>query len=294
MSMGVDPKWVDVSGVGTRYFDAGQGDAILLITGGNFGSPEAASTVEIWDRNVAALAKRYRVIVPDKLGQGFTDNPLRDDDYTMDAVIEHIRGFIEALRLDAVHMVGQSRGAMPVAASTYLFPERVRSCTIINTSTLAPGIGLNEVALAGCPYGPYTRESQRWLFEECASDKRVVTDDFVQAGYEVLQLPKYRQSCTKMVEEGLKAAMFVPRLQVLKREILERLAESGTGRPVQIVWGVNDKTATVDRAVALYDLIAAREKHASLTLVNDAGHHPFREHPDQFNEIMLRFLGGLR
>lgn len=250
--------------------------------------------MEIWDRNFLALAKRYRVIVPDKLGQGFTGNPLRDDDYTMDAVIRHLHGLIAALGLEGVHMVGQSRGAMPVAASTYQFPERVRSCTIINTSTLAPGIGLNEVALAGCPYDVYTRDSQRWLFEECASNRRVVTDDFVDAGYEVLQLPKYKQSCVKMVEQGLKAALFVPQLQRLKREILERLAEVGTGRPVQVIWGVNDKTATVDRALGLYDLLSAREKQTSLILINNAGHHPFREHPQQFNEIMFRFLGGLQ
>lgn len=294
MGMGVEPSWIDVDGVRTRYFAAGSGEPILLITGGNFGSPEAASTVETWDRNFLPLSRRYRVIAIDKLGQGHTGNPVVDDDYTMQAVIRHIVGFIGALGLENLHVVGQSRGGMPTAAVTRLCPERIRSLTIVNSSTLAPGIGLNEVALAGCPYPSGTRDAQRWLFQMCAFNKAIVTDDFVEAGYEVIHLPKYQESCRKMEVEGLKQSRFIPQLAKLKGELLDQLAAAGPGRPTQIVWGANDRTATLDRALSLYQLIASRERQASFTVINQAGHHPYREHPEQFNEIMFGFLGALQ
>ena len=291
MAIDFEPSWVDVSGIKTRYFDTGgPGEPMLLVTGGNFGSPEAASTVETWDRNISALSKRCRVIVIDKLGQGMTGNPLRDEDYTMQAVCRHIADFVRQLDLRNIHMVGQSRGAMPVAASTMLFPERVKSCTLINTSTLAPGIGLNEVVLSGCPHPNYTREAQRWNFELCAYDKSVVTDDFVEAGYRVLNLEKYRESCRKMTTEGLKARFFVPELRKLKTELLRRIADVGLGRPAQIIWGVKDETATIDRALGLFDLIARHDPGTQITFMNDAAHHPYREHPEQFHQIMYRFL----
>jgi 2-hydroxy-6-oxonona-2,4-dienedioate hydrolase len=291
MGIEIEPSWVEVSGVSTRYFDTGgPGDPMLLVTGGNFGSPEAASTVETWDRNIPALSERFRVIVIDKLGQGKTGNPLRDEDYTMQAVCRHIADFVRELDLRNIHMMGQSRGAMPVAASTMLFPERVKSCTLVNTSTLAPGIGLNEVVLSGCPYPNYSREAQRWNFERCAYDKSIVTDDFVEAGYEILSQEKYRESCRKMTTEGLKARYFVPELRKLKTELLRRIADVGLGRPAQIVWGVKDETATVDRALSLFDLIARHDPETQITFMNDAAHHPYREHPEHFHQIMFSFL----
>ncbi|SDR42690.1 2-hydroxymuconate semialdehyde hydrolase [Rhizobiales bacterium GAS113] len=288
-----EPKWVDIDGVRTRYFDKGRGEPILLVTGGNFGSPDSASTVEIWCDNFHVLAREYRVIAFDKLGQGHTDNP-RNDDYRMQAVAAHAAGFLRTLDLTGIHIMGQSRGAMLAARLTLDCPERIRSCTLVNTGTLSPGVGLNEVHLSGCPCPVGTRESQRWIFEHCAFDPRSITDELVEAGYEVLKLPKYQEAVRKMMVEGLGAELFLPQLAKLKRETLQRIADAGLGRPAQIIWGYNDHTTTMEAAIELFQLISSREPHASFHLINEAGHHPFHEHPEQFNELALGFLRRLQ
>lgn len=293
MAMGVDPKWVDVDGIRTRYFEAGAGEPMLLITGGNFGSGDAASIVESWDRNFMPLAQRYRVFAVDKIGQGYTDNP-RNDDYTMDAVVRHLGGFMQAVGIHGVHVAGQSRGAMAAACLTLDFPELVRSCTLVNTSTLAPGVGLNEVILAGTPYPHFTREGQKWLFEECEYDKTIVDDKFLDEAMKVLTLPKYVESVRKMENEGLKAMLFTPQLARLKQATLQRLAQQGMGRPTQIIWGIEDRTATLDRGIDLFHVISAREPQTTLHVMNTAGHHPYREHPGHFNEIMFGFLKSMQ
>jgi hypothetical protein len=99
-----DGKWLDVNGVRTRYYDQGSGEAVVLIYGGNFGTSDSASSAYTWSSNLNALAKDFRVVCFDKLGQGFTDNP-PDDDYTMRAVVRHAREFIGALKLPPVHLV---------------------------------------------------------------------------------------------------------------------------------------------------------------------------------------------
>ena len=45
------------------------------------------------------VATRFRAIAYDKIGQGYTDNPARDDDYTIGRVVEHAAGFIAKLGL---------------------------------------------------------------------------------------------------------------------------------------------------------------------------------------------------
>jgi 2-hydroxy-6-oxonona-2,4-dienedioate hydrolase len=145
------PKWTDVGGIRTRYFEAGQGEPVLLLMGCHFGSAEYACVAQAWQRNFDELAKTHRVVALDKLGQGFTDNP-KNDDYTMQAVVNHGAAFMATLGLEDVHLVGHSRGAFQAARLTLEYPSRVRSCTIVTSSTLAPGVGTNEVVLTGCPH----------------------------------------------------------------------------------------------------------------------------------------------
>ncbi len=287
--LGVEAKWCEVEGVNTRYFENGAGETIFFITGGHFGNPISTSIVETWAGNFPSLARRYNVVAVDKVGQGYSDNPLNDD-FTIDAVVRHLAAFIRTKRLARLHLVGQSAGAVPVIALAKQCPELVKSCTVINTSSLSPGVGTTEVALAGCPYPRFTRESQRWVLERSSYRPDTVTDELVEAGYQVMQLAKHRASVEALQERGLKASLFEPSMKALKRDLLQWIVDGGLGRPTQVIWGYNDKTAAVDRGIELYHMIAARERRAYLQIINEAGHHPFREHPGQFNEMLDGFI----
>ena len=93
------------------------------------------SSAIVWNRNFDALAERFHVVAFDKLGQGHTDNP-PNDDYTMNAVVQHANGFIRALGLSDVHLAGHSRGGYLVCRLTLEQPELVASCTIVDSNTL--------------------------------------------------------------------------------------------------------------------------------------------------------------
>ncbi len=64
--MGFQRKTMMVDGLTTSYLEAGEGDPVVLLHGGEFG----ASAELGWERNIAALAARYRVLAPDMLGFG--------------------------------------------------------------------------------------------------------------------------------------------------------------------------------------------------------------------------------
>jgi len=85
-------KFVDVDGVRTGYLEGGSGEAMVLVHGGGFGS--TAHFSNNWRSIFDYLASHYHVYAVDKLGQGYTDNPQRDADYTMMAVTQHIYRFM--------------------------------------------------------------------------------------------------------------------------------------------------------------------------------------------------------
>ena len=59
-------KTTVVDGLVTSYLEAGEGDPVVLLHGGEFGAGAELG----WERNIAALAARYRVLAPDMLGYG--------------------------------------------------------------------------------------------------------------------------------------------------------------------------------------------------------------------------------
>lgn len=285
-----NPKEIDVGGVRTRYYDEGQGEVILFIYGGNFGVGASGSSAYVWDLNFGPLSKNHRVIALDKLGQGYTQNPLRDEDYTMAAVIKHIIDFIELMELKDIHIVGHSRGGYASARVTLESQHLIRSLTIVSSGTLSPRISLNEIQLSGLPYPPYTHESSRWIYEGYCCRHEAVTDEWMDRSYEILQLPHIKEGVHKMYHEGLIDRYFAPLLAREKRETHNWLREGRLQRPTQIIWGLDDKTVEPEGAYDLLETIAANNRNVEMVMFNHTGHFVYREHPERFNSQLGSFV----
>jgi 2-hydroxy-6-oxonona-2,4-dienedioate hydrolase len=117
-----------------------------------------------------------------------------------------------------------------------------------------------------------------------------VTDDWIERVYDVLQLPKYRESVRKMVDEKLGQRVFVPQLAKQKRETLQWLREGRLQRPTQIIFGKNDPTVAVEGAFDLFDMVSAHQRKTEVHIFNKAGHFTYREHPERFNTLLAGFV----
>lgn len=284
-------SYIDVGGIRTAYHGLGSGEqTIVFVYGGNFGGAEASSSAAVWSLNAGPLSEKYRVVVPDKIGQGYTDVPERDEDYVMSRVVRHIADFIRAMKLPPVHIVGHSRGGFASARLTMEYPELVRSLSIVSSGTLSPGVGTNEVTLANPPFPPFTRESARWVYENYCHNPEAVTEEWLDVVMDVLSQPVYRKGVSKMVEEKLGVRLFLPDLARYKRETLAWINEGRLQRPTQIVWGFNDRTVVAERGVEMFNMISAHERRTTLNLVNEAGHFVYREHPERFNALLDAFV----
>ena len=286
-------KFVDVDGISTRYFEKGTGETIVLFHGGNFGSHHGADCAADWNLNFDGLAEECRVIAVDKIGQGYTDNPETDDDYTMARVVSHALGFLDALDLHDCHIVGHSRGAYLTCRMTLDNPARIKSNIMVDTNTLGPGQGRNHIVFTDTPKPYLSRESQRWVMENYSWNPKIVTEDWLDELMRVAALPKYLESVRKMLDEGLNDSVFVPRLGREKRDTFDRLMSAGTRRPNLIVWGLNDPTATIDQGFGLYEIMVHKEPRTEMHVFNHAGHFSYREHPEAFNRLILDYAHSL-
>ena len=282
--------FLDVEGVRTRYLERGVGDVVVLVHGGNFGATTSADAIEDWGVTIDDLSQWCRVVAIDKLGQGYTDNPRRDEDYTMDAVVQHAYKTLRILGIDSAHLIGHSRGGYLTCRLTVEHPELVKSCVIVSSNTCAPGTGTNEMVFANKPVPSLSRESQRWVLERYSYSADCVTGDWLDALTHIAQQQKYAEAIDKMMNEGLLWTQFLPGLQADKEDMFRMLGVRGIQRPVMQVWGCNDPTVSHTQAFGLYSILAAKERRSRWHIFNEAGHFCFREQRKRFNEVIRSFI----
>jgi 2-hydroxy-6-oxo-6-(2'-carboxyphenyl)-hexa-2,4-dienoate hydrolase len=304
-----EAKFVNVEGIRTCYFEGGRGEPMVLVHGGHFGMTTSARGFMPIFSNLAA---HFHVYAVDKLGMGLTDSPRDDSDYSMQAIVEHLYRFVETLGLESVHLVGHSRGGLPVARIAMDHPDKVKTLTIFDSNTLSPGDPKPSEPNLRPAGPPPTKDSVRQKLLKSGSSVRkdYVTEEYVEAELEVASHPKIRQTAEKLeklrklfVELNPDKVHVRPALEnnsgtawwlyEVKDETLDRLRAGRLKRPTLIIWGYNDPSATYDMGMNLFKLVSSSVDQAQLHFLNKCGHAPYREYPHEVTELMLSFVGGI-
>lgn len=291
-------KFIDIDGIRTRYYEAGQGEPLVLLHGGAFGE----SGLDTFSLNLPGLAEHFHVFALDKLGQGHTDNPKTDADYTFDALVQHTIGWLDALGIRQAHVLGHSRGALLAAATVFAVPGLARTFISGNSNTLAPSderwpafVFYSEVQKL-LPPGPATRESLRMAIEMNSFSGAHVTDGYLDRLLEISRLPKTQEAKVKMADikgEGTDQAVgrsvFLPSMARVKAETLRKIDDQGVPAPTLVFWGANDPSAKLPLGHLLYERICAKTPQAEMHVFNLAGHSTYREHPEKVNRLLVEF-----
>jgi 2-hydroxy-6-oxonona-2,4-dienedioate hydrolase len=289
---GVDgAKFAEVDGITTRYFEAGSGEPVLLIHGGSFGHIENA---EDWELNFDGLADQCHILAFDKVGNGFSDNPVDETGYLIGTTVDHAYGMVRTLDLPPVHVVGHSRGGYTAARLAIEHPEIVRSLVIVDSSTLmAPHNPQYDTWDREASQISDARERIRYLIAANSFDAGHITERMIDVAMEIEALPKTSEA-RRIMDSGAKARN--------NADLVERQAEThswiraGTLRcPTLIVWGFNDRSAPFDRVgIPCMNLILPAVPRSALHVLNRAGHNSFREQPEEFNRVLLTFVRSQR
>jgi len=285
-------KYVNVDGVRTRYFEGGSGEALVLIHGGHFGNYYCA---DHWGLNFDELCRSFHVVALDKLGQGFTDNPKGNADYTMGATIEHVYEFLRAAGINRATLLGHSRGALPAVRIAVDHPEMVKAVVILDSNTVAaddpstPKDFYKKLDENPPPVPDREFVCREPKANSYSSDH--ITDDFAAAMLKIALLPKIDEARKKMLNSL--ESQFLDSVQEKKYETLRLIKERPLKAPTLIVWGLNDPSAPLSLGIALLQLIGSVVDRTRLHVFNHAGHYVFREHPQELHRLIVDFVKDL-
>ncbi len=290
--------FADVAGARTRYYEGGQGRSLALFHGGQYGH---LYSLDSWSLNIPAFERDFHVFAVDKLGQGFTANPGRDEDYAYEALFDHSVRFLEDMAAAPYDLVGHSRAGLLVADIALRRPDLVGKLVLVDTNTLAPTSpyippgsfyeSLPSYAAYHPPAvsGPLTIESVRTEPIAQSYSRASVTEDYIRRMWEIAQLPQVDEARRRMAT--LNASTWLPSMNRWKQEVLKTVDESGLPVPTLLVWGANDLSAPLPvSGYQLYERIARTTADVEFTVLNHAGHYCFRDQPRKFNRAVRSFL----
>lgn len=119
-------KKISIQAHNLSFLDQGQGRVIVML----HGNP----TWSFYYRNLAILLqKKYRVIVPDHMGCGFSDKP-KDYSYTLKTHIDNLETLLTDLDIEKFSLVVHDWGGAIGMGLAVRFPERVESLVVMNTA----------------------------------------------------------------------------------------------------------------------------------------------------------------
>jgi pimeloyl-ACP methyl ester carboxylesterase len=249
-----DPGRVRVTAVGehsVHWLEYGDGPECLALVHGLSGS------TRWWSRNVQALSRRYRLLVPDVIG--FGRSRIAGAIPAVPELAAVLAGWMaEAADGAPAHLVGHSMGGQLAIHVAARYPERIRRLVLVDAAGLPRP--LNPRFLMRFAYD--VLPPRRW------GDPRflpVIVADALTAGPRVL----------------LRALLHVLRDDVTP--LLPRIAA-----PTLVVWGAGDALVPHAHGRRMRRTIP----DARLLVLPDACHNPMVDRPDAFNRAVLDFLAG--
>ena len=138
-----EPHYVEVDGLRVHYVDEGPRDAepVLMMHG-------EPSWSYLYHKMIPVItAAGYRALAPDLVGFGRSDKPARREDYTYQRHVDWMRGFLEALDLKGITLVGQDWGGLIGLRLAAEHEERFARIVAANTGLPTGDITMGEAFL---------------------------------------------------------------------------------------------------------------------------------------------------
>jgi pimeloyl-ACP methyl ester carboxylesterase len=269
-----------VYGVRTHYVEAGEGEPVVLIHGGGPGASGASG----WANTIPALSPHYHVYAIDLIGAGETDKPVMD--YSFQTLVEHTAGFIDALNLDRVRIMGNSQGAYVAMKYALDHPARVQQVALISTATLANALGLyDEGKATPLPRFDGSKESLRKFIEVIVNDPARITDQLIDTRFAAASQPGHREMLESLgryrrlvTEDGSYRQVF---------DVKARLDQLTI--PWCMIWGDADRSAPLD---PLGQGMHRMYPEIPFHVVAGSGHQVQNDRPEECNRLLLDFFGA--
>lgn len=261
------PK-VKVNNIEIAYETAGKGTPFVLIHGHPFDHT-------MWDLQVEAFSAHYQLIIPDLRGYGKSSLPknsaTRFEDYATDILL-----LLDNLKVESFHLAGLSMGGQIIMEMFRQAPSRIK--TLIFADTFA---------------SPDTPEVKQGRYDAALRLEKEGMDAYADEVIYKMFKPEHVSSMPKAAGHVIKMMKAAPpkgaatalraraeRINYLT-DVLPKIDV-----PTLVIVGRDDEFTPVAKAEELKENL----QNCKLVIIEDAGHMPNMEHPEEFNKAVLDFL----
>ena len=260
--------------------ETGEGPVLVMLHGGGPG----ASGVANYHQNLPALARRFRVVLPDQPGFGGSYRPTEadlDERSITQITVDTLFQALDQLGLERFHLLGNSLGGAAALAMAQTRPDRVAGLVL-----MAPGGGW-------LPSAPTPTEGQKAMFRYFngggPSEKKMA--DFIQT-----MVFDHKQFGAAIVKARYEASLDESHIEFYhhynaafaKRHGMDPLWKDlhKISSPTLLLWGRDDRTITLDGAQIMLKQI----RNVQLHVFGNCGHWVQLERQREFERLVTDFL----
>jgi pimeloyl-ACP methyl ester carboxylesterase len=240
------------------------------------GTGSSLHTFDVW---TGGLGEKRRVIRMDLPGYGLT-GPFPDGNYAMDHYVEFMLHLLDKLDVEQCVLAGNSLGGAIAWRFTLAYPDRVNKLVLIDAAgypseaksvpiafKLAKLPVLNKIATFITP-----RFLARSSLENVYADDAKINKALVDRYFELTLRKGNRQA-------------YLDRLGVTRDTIVYEQIKT-IQQPTLILWGDQDNLIPVSNAYRFHEDLP----NDTLMILENSGHVPMEENPEQSLETLKGFL----
>ena len=260
----VHEKFIQIDGNKIRYLESGRSDKTLVLIHG------LGASAERWEQVMPIFAEKFRVIIPDLIGFGYSDKPLAD--YTIDFFSNFLKQFLTAVDISSTYLIGSSLGGQISAEFTASHPDIVEKLILVSPSgVMKQSTPALDAYIMAALYP--NEQSAKNAFEMMEGSGEDVDPLIVTSFIKRMQLPNAKLAFMSTVLGLKNAEIITKKLQTISTQTM-------------LIWGSDDPVIPINHA----DDFIKSLKDCRFIRMDGCGHTPYVQEPIQFSEKVLDFL----
>lgn len=262
----VNEKFLQVDGHKIRYLESGNFEKTLVLVHG------LGASAERWEQVMPIFAEKFRVVIPDLIGFGYSDKPLAD--YTIDFFSDFLEKFLQTANIRSPYLIGSSLGGQISAEYTATHQNDVDKLILVSPSgVMKQSTPALDAYIMAALYP--NEQNAKNAFELMEGSGESVDHRIVSSFIKRMQLP------------NAKLAFMSTLLGIKSSELITSKLQMITV-PTMIVWGSNDPVIPIHHA----DSFVSTIQDCRFFRMDGCGHTPYVQDPHTFASKVLEFLNS--
>ena len=270
----------NVNNISIAYEIYGDGEPLILIHGYSYNK-------SVWIAQIDDLSKTFKVIAIDVRGSGESSHP--EEKFTLENLVEDLKGLMDFLNIDKAHLAGWSMGGMIIQNFVLKYPERAGKLVLFSTNA---GLPTEEGTIM-------LRDSLIKIYEERKSDPKAAFFQLARFIHSTKFRKKMEKDPTEKIhgivttEELIKDSTQNQTTPIDLKHLQEAMSQHNTIERLHeikhntlIIVGSKDSLTPVLSNQQIHENLP----NSTLKVIEGAGHKVFFENQPEVNPIVIDFL----